>query len=88
MPASLARVLGLRYASRVMGSIGRTLLLIGIALAASGALLLLGERLGLGKLPGDFVWKKKNFTVHFPLATSILISVVLTLVLNLWFRRK
>jgi hypothetical protein len=88
MLASLARGLRLRYASSVMGSTGRTLLFIGIALAASGALLLLGERLGMGKLPGDFVWKKKNLTVYFPLATSILISVVLTLVLNLWFRRK
>ena len=78
----------MRYASSVMGSVGRTLLLIGIALAASGALLMLGERLGLGKLPGDFVWKKKNLTVHFPLATSILVSLILTLVLNLWLRRK
>lgn len=88
MLASLARASSLRYASRAMGSIGRTLLFIGIALAASGALLLLGERLGLGKLPGDFIWKKKNVTVYFPLATSIIVSIVLTLVLNLWLRRK
>jgi hypothetical protein len=71
-----------------MGSIGRTLVLIGIALAATGALLVLGERLGLGKLPGDFIWKKKNVTVHFPLATSIIVSLLLTLALNLWLRRK
>lgn len=71
-----------------MGSLGRTLLYIGIALAASGALLLLGERLGLGKLPGDFVWKKKNVSVYFPLATSLLVSVVLTIVLNLLLRKK
>jgi hypothetical protein len=88
MQASLARDFCMRYASRVMGSLGRTLLFIGVALVASGALLLLGERLGLGKLPGDFVWKKKNLTVHFPIATSILVSLVLTLLLNLWFRRK
>jgi len=88
MLASLARAFRLRYASRVMGSIGRTLVLIGIALAATGALLVLGERLGLGKLPGDFIWKKKNVTVHFPLATSIIVSLLLTLVLNLWLRRK
>jgi len=71
-----------------MGSLGRTLLLIGIALAVSGALLLLGERLGLGKLPGDLVWKKKSFTLHFPIATSLLISVVLTVLLNLLLRKK
>jgi hypothetical protein len=71
-----------------MGSLGRTLLLIGIALAVSGALLMLGERLGLGKLPGDLVWKKKNFTLHFPIATSLLISVVLTVLLNLLLRKK
>ena len=71
-----------------MGSLGRTLLYIGIALAASGALLMLGERLGLGKLPGDLVWKKKGFTVHFPIATSLLVSLVLTIVLNLLLRNK
>jgi len=71
-----------------MGSIGRTLLFVGIALAATGALLVLGERLGLGKLPGDFIWKTKNVTVHFPLATSIIVSLLLTLILNLWLRRK
>jgi hypothetical protein len=71
-----------------MGSLGRTLLYIGIALAASGALLLLGERLGLGKLPGDLVWKKKSFTLHFPIATSLLVSLVLTVLLNLLLRKK
>lgn len=71
-----------------MGSLGRTLLYIGIALAASGALLLLGERLGISRLPGDLVWKKKNFTFHFPIATSLLVSLVLTVLLNLLLRKK
>lgn len=71
-----------------MGSLGRSLLVIGVALAIAGALLIAGERLGLGRLPGDLVLKRKSFTLHFPLATSILVSLVLTLVLNLWLRRK
>jgi hypothetical protein len=71
-----------------MVSLGRTLVFVGIALVAGGALLMLGERLGLGRLPGDFIWKKKNVTVHFPLVTSIIVSIVLTLALNFWLRRK
>lgn len=71
-----------------MGSVGRMLLVLGIALVAIGGLLVLGERFGLGKLPGDLVWKKKNVTVHFPIMTSIIVSLVLTLVLNLLLRKK
>ena len=71
-----------------MGSMGRVLLFIGLALVATGALIMLGERLGLGKLPGDLVWKKKNVTVHFPIVTSIVVSIVLTIVLNLLLRKK
>ncbi len=43
---------------------------------------------GLGHIPGDIVVKKKNFTLYFPLGTSILISIVLTILLNLIFRRR
>lgn len=71
-----------------MESIGRTLLFAGLALAAVGGLLMLGERLGLGRLPGDLVWKRRGLTVHFPLATSILVSLVLTVLLNIFLRRK
>lgn len=62
--------------------IGRSLLVAGMILAAVGGLLLLGGRISwLGRLPGDFVVQKKNFTLYFPLATSILISLVLTFIL-------
>jgi hypothetical protein len=60
----------------------------GIALAALGLLLMLGERLGLGRLPGDLVWKRRNTTVYFPWATSLLVSVILTVLLNVFLRRK
>jgi hypothetical protein len=51
-------------------------------------LLFLGQRLGLGRLPGDFSWRGKNFSFHFPLATSLLVSLVLTLLINLWLGRS
>ena len=61
--------------------IGRALLVAGMVLAAVGGLLLLGGRISwLGRLPGDFVVQKKNFTLYFPLATSILISLLLTFI--------
>lgn len=64
------------------------LLLLGLILAGIGALLMFGERLGLGKLPGDLVWKRKHTTIHFPIVTSLVVSVILTVILNLILRRK
>jgi hypothetical protein len=77
----------LRYTPR-MGQLGRGLLIMGALIAATGLFLILGERFGLGKLPGDLVWRRKNTTVYFPIVTSLAVSVVLTLLLNLLFRRK
>jgi hypothetical protein len=71
-----------------MGQFGRVLIVTGLAMAALGLLLTLGERLGLGRLPGDLVWKRKDTTVHFPLMTSLVVSVVLSVLLNLFLRRK
>lgn len=71
-----------------MPSLGRLLILLGATLIAVGGLMLLGERVGLGRLWGDLVWKRKNVTVYFPIATSIVLSVVLTILLNLFLRRK
>jgi len=68
-----------------MGEVGKTLIGLGLLIAAVGAVLLLAGRVGvpLGRLPGDMAWKGKNFAVYLPLGTSILISVVLTLILYL-----
>lgn len=74
-----------------MAQFGKLLLLIGLTLAASGALLIVLERFGffgLGRLPGDLVWKRKNTTVYFPWVTSLVLSVVLTVLLNVFLRRK
>jgi hypothetical protein len=66
-----------------MAEIGKTLVILGVALVVAGLLLtLLGRtHLPLGRLPGDIVYRGKNTTFYFPLATSILLSVVLSLIL-------
>lgn len=63
-------------------SLGKMLIIIGVVIVIIGAVLLLGPKIPwLGRLPGDFSYKGKNFTFYFPLGTSILISIVLTLIL-------
>jgi uncharacterized protein HemY len=70
-----------------MASFGKILLVFGLVLAGIGLLLMLSGKIGwIGRLPGDIVIKRENFTFYFPLATSIVISVVLTLLFWL-FRR-
>jgi hypothetical protein len=63
-----------------MIEMGKALFVFGVVLAAVGALLMLFGRthLPLGRLPGDIVYRGKNTTVYFPLATSIVVSVVLS----------
>jgi hypothetical protein len=65
-----------------MSGLGRALIGIGLVIAAVGAVVLLLGRTGLplGRLPGDCTWRGKHTTVYFPLGTSILLSVVLSLV--------
>jgi len=71
-----------------MGQLGRVLVGLGLALLLLGGLMLLGERLGLGRLPGDVVYRRKSVSIYVPIATSILLSVVLTLLVNLWLRKR
>ena len=68
-----------------MGDLGKWLVLAGIFLIGAGLLvILLGKaHLPIGRLPGDIIYRGKNTTIYFPLATSILLSVVLTVVLYL-----
>ncbi len=63
---------------------GRTLVLVGLAIAALGLAVMLG--VPLGRLPGDFHVQRGSFSFYFPLATSIVLSIVLTLALA-FFRR-
>jgi Protein of unknown function (DUF2905) len=71
-----------------MMDLGKALLGIGLAIAAIGAVLLFAGRLGLplGRLPGDVAYRGKHVSVYFPLGTSILISVVLSVLLYLLSR--
>ena len=68
--------------------IGKMLVLLGIILAVIGGLILLVGRVSwIGRLPGDILIQKKNVTIYFPLATSILVSIVLTLLFWLMGKR-
>ncbi len=67
--------------------LGKMLIILGIFILSIGLLLTLGGKIPyLGKLPGDIVIKKGNFTFYFPIVTCILLSVLLTLIFSL-FRR-
>lgn len=67
---------------------GKFLIITGIIIAAVGALFFLpGKIPWLGKLPGDIIIQRKNFTLYFPLATSILVSIIITFILWLLGRR-
>lgn len=63
---------------------GRMLVLIGLAIAALGLVIMLG--VPLFRLPGDFTVKRSHFSFYFPLTTSIILSIILTLLMT-FFRR-
>jgi hypothetical protein len=71
-----------------MNEIGKLLVGLGLLLVLVGVLVLVAARTGLplGRLPGDFAYRGKHVSIYFPLGTSILISVVLTLALFLLSR--
>jgi hypothetical protein len=69
-------------------SFGKTLMIIGGVLLAAGALLHFGGKfMQLGRLPGDIHIQRDNFSFSFPIVTSILLSIILTVILNLFSKR-
>jgi Protein of unknown function (DUF2905) len=70
-------------------SLGRLLISAGLILVGLGVLALLLSRLNLplGRMPGDIVWRGRNTTVHFPIVTCLLLSLLGTLVLWLFSKR-
>ena len=64
---------------------GRTLILVGLLIAGAGVLISLG--LPIGRLPGDFTIRRGNFSFYFPLATSVVVSLLLTLIMMFFGRR-
>jgi len=72
----------------IMQDLGRLLIVLGAAATLIGLLLVLVPRLPwLGRLPGDILIRRGTFTFYFPLVTCVVVSVILTLILNLFGRR-
>ena len=70
-----------------MGEFGRVLILLGIALVVIGAVFLIGPRVPfIGRLPGDFVIERGRGTVYIPLATCLVLSLVISILLNIFWR--
>ena len=67
--------------------VGRVLLVIGIVLVVVGGLAALGVRLPFGRLPGDIAIEGERGGFYFPIVTMILVSIILTVLVNLFFRR-
>jgi hypothetical protein len=67
--------------------VGRFVLLVGIVLVVLGGLAVLGIRVPIGRLPGDIAITGKNGGFYFPITTMILVSLLLTVLWNLFFRR-
>ncbi|MFO7448038.1 MAG: DUF2905 domain-containing protein [Ignavibacteriaceae bacterium] len=64
---------------------GKLLIFAGIFIAVIGIFFLFGDKIPfLGKLPGDIMIKKKNFTLYFPIVTSILLSLLISLIIYLF----
>jgi len=71
-----------------MNELGKTVILFGVILIVVGVVLVFSPKIPLlGKLPGDFLYKKDGFTFYFPLATSIILSIILTIILNFFLRK-
>lgn len=71
-----------------MDSLARMLIVFGVVLALLGGLLLLAGKIPfLGRLPGDIIIRRENWSFYFPLTTSILLSILLTLLFSLFGRR-
>jgi uncharacterized membrane protein YidH (DUF202 family) len=71
-----------------LSALGKLLILLGVFIILMGLLLLMGEKIPwIGRLPGDILIKKEKFTFYFPIATSILISIILTLIFTFLSRK-
>ena len=67
-----------------MRSMGKFIIIAGLVITAVGLIVYFSDRLpGIGRLPGDIVIKRENFSFYFPLGTSILLSVIVSLILYL-----
>lgn len=80
-------VYGIKYKLMQIQPFGKILIIIGALIILIGVVFLFADKIPfLGKLPGDIIIKKKNFTFYFPLATSILLSIIISIIL--YFLKK
>jgi hypothetical protein len=70
-----------------VATLGKTLLALALLFAVAGGVCLLVSRLGFNRFPGDIVYRGRNVTVYVPLGLMILLSLILTIALNLFWRR-
>ena len=69
-------------------TLAKAIIALGVVLVVVGLLLVLAGRVPyLGRLPGDIIYRRDNVTIYIPLATMLLLSILLTIALNLFFRR-
>jgi hypothetical protein len=71
-----------------VSQLGRILIVLGLSAVVVGAVMVALGKLGAGRLPGDILIERKNLKVYIPVVSSIVISVVLTVLANLWLRRR
>jgi hypothetical protein len=73
----------------MLPQLGKLLVILGAVLLVLGVVLLFADRIPfLGKLPGDMLIKRDRFTFYFPIVTMIILSVLITIILNLFSRGK
>lgn len=70
-----------------MDDLGKILIRIGLLFLCFGVAILLLKKFGVPSLPGDIQIKRENFTFYFPIVTSVVVSIVLTILFNLFFRK-
>lgn len=71
-----------------MSQLGRGLIVCGLVVALIGLVIVIANKLGLGRMPGDIVIERKNLRVYFPIVTSLVVSIILTILANLLLRRR
>jgi hypothetical protein len=70
------------------GDIGKIIIIVGLLLVVIGFIIMLGSKFPfIGKLPGDIVIERKNYSFYFPITTCIIISIILTFILRLFNKR-
>ena len=68
-----------------LGDFGKVLVILGAVIAGIGVLLMVGDKIPwIGKLPGDIIIRKEKFTLYFPVATCIILSILLTIIFSLF----